>query len=176
MSHEEWKNWTTKNYDYLYHYALKKLDDQEIIKDLIQETFLVALQNYEQFERRSSELTWLTAILKHKIYQVYRCRSRCKCLYDAQLGRNRLSPSRPEKGISSLHLKDPVVAKEFVQALASHVASLPISWQQVYELKFMDEVDAATICKQLNLTSSNYWVITHRLKASLKNWYLKSWQ
>jgi hypothetical protein len=37
MSQEEWKNWTAKHYEYLYRFALRKLDDKEIIKNLIQE-------------------------------------------------------------------------------------------------------------------------------------------
>ena len=70
MSHKDWKPWTTENYNYLYHCALNKLDDTALIQDLIQDTFLVALENYDRFEQRSSELTWLTAILKHKICRI----------------------------------------------------------------------------------------------------------
>lgn len=76
MRHEEWKPYTTENCNYLYHYARKKLNDPALIQDLIQDTFLVALESHDRFEHRSSELTWLTAILKHKIYRVYRSKAR----------------------------------------------------------------------------------------------------
>ena len=65
-----------KNYaDYLYSYACTRLDDNEIARDLVQETFLAALEGWEKFDRRSSEKTWLTAILKNKIFDVYRKKS-----------------------------------------------------------------------------------------------------
>jgi DNA-directed RNA polymerase specialized sigma24 family protein len=44
MNCKESKQPTTADYDYLYHYALKKLNDPALIEDLIQDTFLVALE------------------------------------------------------------------------------------------------------------------------------------
>ena len=62
-------NLWVKNYaDYLYSYACTRIDDSELARDLVQETFLAALEGWEKFDRRSSEKTWLTAILKNKAY------------------------------------------------------------------------------------------------------------
>lgn len=176
MSHEEWKNWTAKNYEYLYNFALNKLDDKEIIKDLIQETFLVALQNYESFEKRSSEVTWLAAILKHKIYRVYYCRARRKAVIAVSSDTNpALFANRYGKVSVSAEPYDKIITKEFNQALARHLMTLPISWQRVYELQFVKGLETVTICTELKLSPGNYWVITHRLKSSLKNWYKRHW-
>ena len=47
-----------KNYaDYLYSYALTRIDDSELARDLVQETFLGSLQGWEKFDGRSSEKT-----------------------------------------------------------------------------------------------------------------------
>src|SRR5580692_2342291 len=65
-----------KNYaDYLYNYAFTRLNDEELARDLVQETFLAALEKIDQFEGRSSERTWLTAILKNKVIDIYRKKS-----------------------------------------------------------------------------------------------------
>src|ERR1035438_3067859 len=65
-----------KNYaDYLYNYAIRRLNDEELAGDLVQETFLAALEKTEKFEGRSSERTWLIAILKNKVIDVYRKKS-----------------------------------------------------------------------------------------------------
>ena len=63
--------WVDDYADYLYNYAMARLRDEEQARDLVQETFLAALGKLENFEGRSSERTWLTGILKHKIIDVY---------------------------------------------------------------------------------------------------------
>lgn len=64
MSLADPKLWVDKYADHLYNYAICRINDKEIAKDLVQETFLAALENIKKFEGRSSEKTWLIAILK----------------------------------------------------------------------------------------------------------------
>ena len=61
--------------DYLYAYAISRISDEEQARDLVQETFLAALEKVDKFEGKSSERTWLTAILRNKIIDVYRKKS-----------------------------------------------------------------------------------------------------
>ena len=69
------KNWVVNYADYLYNYAVTRINDDELARDLVQETFLAALEKVEKFEGRSKEGTWLTAILRNKIIDVYRKKS-----------------------------------------------------------------------------------------------------
>ena len=71
--------WVKSHADYLYAYTIKRIADEEQAKDLVQETFLAALEKVDRFEGKSSERTWLTAILKNKIIDVYRKKSSCSC-------------------------------------------------------------------------------------------------
>lgn len=66
------EQWVSLYADYLYSYAFVRLDNEEQARDLVQETFLAALEKIDQFRGHSSERTWLTAILKYKIIDVYR--------------------------------------------------------------------------------------------------------
>ncbi|WP_410479267.1 sigma factor [Pedobacter nototheniae] len=43
-----------------YHFAFSRLRDEEIARDLVQDTFLAALQQVSRFEGKSSEKIWLT--------------------------------------------------------------------------------------------------------------------
>ena len=67
--------WVNAHADYLYAYTITRISDEEQAKDLVQETFLAALEKVNNFEGKSSERTWLTAILKNKIIDVYRKKS-----------------------------------------------------------------------------------------------------
>src|SRR6195952_3125827 len=67
--------WVKAHADYLYAYTIARIRDEDQAKDLVQETFLAALEKVGNFEGKSSERTWLTAILRNKIIDVYRKRS-----------------------------------------------------------------------------------------------------
>jgi RNA polymerase sigma factor (sigma-70 family) len=67
--------WVNNYADHLYTFAVFRVNDEELAQDLVQETFLAALQRVEKFEGRCTEKTWLTAILKNKIIDVYRSKS-----------------------------------------------------------------------------------------------------
>lgn len=69
------QHWVANHSDYLYSYVSTRINDDEQAKDLVQETFLAALEKVFRFEGRSSERTWLTAILKNKVVDVYRRKS-----------------------------------------------------------------------------------------------------
>ena len=48
------------------------MNDHEISKDLVQETFFAGLKAMDNFQGLASERTWLIAILKRKIIDYYR--------------------------------------------------------------------------------------------------------
>src|SRR5690348_1735388 len=77
--------WVERYADYLYGFALVRLSNQELARDLVQETFLAALEKQQAFEGRSTEKTWLTAILKNKIIDVYRARGSARAKSESLL-------------------------------------------------------------------------------------------
>ncbi|NJE06742.1 DUF1492 domain-containing protein, partial [Thermococcus sp. M36] len=45
----------------------------------------------------------------------------------------------------------------------------------VFSMKYLDDIDSDEICKQLNITASNYWVLIHRAKTQLRSCLEKNW-
>lgn len=170
------EEWTVKYYQSLYKYALCRLNDVELVKDLVQDTILEGLQGLNQYQQRSSESTWLTAILKYKIYKVYRSRLKNRLTYLAEDDLQSIAVVRINGDIQLTyqHLED-IVDKEFNAAIGKFILTLPLQWQKVYDMKYVDNSSTPDICQKLNLSDSNYWVISHRLKLSLKNWYVNYW-
>ncbi len=81
--------WVDRYGDYLYRFALSRINDTVLAEDLVQETFLAALKSRASFKRQSAAKTWLTAILKHKIVDCIRKRQRERIIDDeATLDRN----------------------------------------------------------------------------------------
>ena len=177
--------WVATHADYLYAFAITRLNDEEQAKDLVQETFLAALERIGSFEGKASERTWLTAILKNKIIDVYRKNSsRLKItrvidaereqedFFDAETGHWTIEHGPREFGIED---KDHLVNKEFESILQKCLQKLPVLWRAVFTMKHIDDEPADVICAELKVSASNFWVITHRTKLNLRACLQKNW-
>jgi RNA polymerase sigma-70 factor (ECF subfamily) len=169
-------HWVASHADYLYGYALARLDDEELCRDLVQETFLAALEKLGEFRGESSERTWLTAILRYKVIEVYRKRN---SNWLSSLGAHDTEPEyfyagdghwKEEWAPAPMRIDqpDPAMHKELAAILQKCLQRLPALWFAIFSMKHVDEIKAETICKELKLSSSNYWVILHRAKVNLR--------
>jgi RNA polymerase sigma-70 factor (ECF subfamily) len=175
--------WVKAHADYLYTYAIKRIDDSELARDLVQETFLAALQKVKNFEGRSTERTWLTAILKNKIIDVYRKKSSsiAKEVQQAEQEQQDFfaddghwnTSHRPVSfGIEQI---DPLVNKEFNHVLQKCMQKLPALWMAVFTMKHIDDEDTHNICTELKVSPTNFWVIIHRTKLNLRACLQRNW-
>jgi len=178
-------HWVKAHADYLYAYTRARISDEELARDLIQDTFLSALEKVGSFEGRSSERTWLTAILRNKIIDQYRKKSSGLVNADVQRAEEEQAdffnsddghwnnePAPKHFGIDEY---DPLQGKEFDHILMKCLKKLPALWMSVFTMKHLDEEQTDTICAELKLTVSNYWVIIHRAKLNLRACLQKNW-
>lgn len=68
--------WVDAYGDRLFRYALSRLRDERAAEDLVQDTLVTALKARAKFAGESSELTWMTGILRNKLFEHYRKQSR----------------------------------------------------------------------------------------------------
>ncbi|MDB5156939.1 MAG: sigW 3 [Mucilaginibacter sp.] len=175
--------WVDNHADYLYAYAISRISDDEQARDLVQEVFLAALEKADKFEGKSSERTWLTAILKNKIIDIYRKRSsglnntvkaaekeQEDFFYEDGHWREEHYPR--EMGIED---NDPLHNKEFNQVLQRCMKKLPELWLAVFTMKHMEDESTESICTELKVSSANFWVIIHRTKLNLRACLQKTW-
>lgn len=185
VHHIDPHQWVEAHADYLYAYAHARINDDEQARDLVQETFLAALEKVKTFEGRSTERTWLTAILRNKIVDVYRKKSsglqqadirhaeeEQADFFDPEYGHWMAERAPTPFGIEDY---DPVVHKEFSHILMLCMKKLPALWLSVFTMKHIDEEATDTICSELRITSSNFWVIIHRAKLNLRACLQKNW-
>ncbi|MEO5999425.1 MAG: sigma-70 family RNA polymerase sigma factor [Chitinophagaceae bacterium] len=177
--------WVSRYADYLYRYALERVQSEELAKDLVQETFLSALEKLMDFEGRSSEKTWLIAILKNKIYDNFRGKAAAFIHSNAQTGIDQERVFFNDDGHWNLKyrplafgLEDPdaIGNKEFHNILQKCLDKLPAMWLAVFVMRYMEDEKAQVICKELKVTASNFWVIIHRAKVNLRECLQKNWR
>lgn len=181
--HSDPISWVEKYADYLYGFAMSRLRDEDVAKDLVQDTFLAGLQRLDGFEGNSKEKTWLTAILKNKIADFYRKRSansfnvtvsgdELQSFFDAKSGH---WTEKDYPRAFGLEADNPLMMKEIGSILNECLAKLPGLWFSVFSMKYMDDLASELICTELKLTAANFWVIMHRTKLNLRACLQKNW-
>ena len=180
------KNWVKMYADYLYAYTITRIRNEEQARDLVQETFLSGLQGLHRFAGKSSERTWLTAILKNKIIDAYRKNS--SGLKTQEINNNAESMEMDFFSDSDGHWKkehkpqqfgieehDPLINKELNMVLQKCMERLPALWLSVFTMKHLDDEATHTVCAELKISAANFWVIIHRAKLNLRACLQKNW-
>jgi RNA polymerase sigma-70 factor (ECF subfamily) len=175
-------DWVDRYGDYLFRFALLRLRDRSAAEDLVQETFLAALRNRGSFSGKSSESTWLIGILKHKIADHFRRQSREGSVRDDD------PPDPAGEGVfdASGHWAagpanwganpaDLLRQKEFLDQLAECLSDLSPNHANAFTLREIEGLDTREICKVLNVTETNLWVILHRARMLLRRCLETRW-
>ena len=175
------QRWIDEHGDYLYHFALARVRARDVAEDLVQETFLAALQGSYRESGPSAERRWMIGILKHKIIDYFRRMTR-EPLHDShqppdgQLGdEDFLADGRWNQELAAaIHgwPENPdglLERKQFWEVFSTCLEKLPPRTAQVFTLWEMDEVETDEICRLVGLTPTNLGVILHRARKQLRN-------
>lgn len=166
--------WLDQHGDYLFAYAVKRLRDGEAAEEVVQETFVAALRAKDQYAGTGSERAWLLGILKRKIIDVFRARQRQTALADdseagdpATLLFDQRGHWRSDARLLGVVPSDRITSGEFWEAFQSCLAALPQKQADVFALREIDATSSEKICKDLEITPSNLWVLLHRARLAL---------
>lgn len=168
--------WLEEHGDYLFRYAKRRLFSDELAEDAVQETLLAALKARERFSGASSERTWLTGILKHKIVDMVRKQYREITAPDSG------DPDKPDDWEALFDQSghwvetfrdwgDPVSELEksrIREALDECFKRLKPALANVFSLKELSGLSNEEICKVLGITTTNAWVMLHRARLFLR--------
>jgi RNA polymerase sigma-70 factor (ECF subfamily) len=176
------QKWVDLYGDQLYRYAVARVQNRMVAEDLVQETFLAALDGGDGFEGRSSEKTWLTAILKHKIIDHFRKSSKEKRMDQTQDLERQLDEfyhengswkDKPEKwDVTADELLD---RKEFWKVFSRCMSELSERISIAFNLREMEGLGCDEICKILGVSSSNCWTMLHRARMLLRRCLQVKW-
>jgi RNA polymerase sigma-70 factor (TIGR02943 family) len=174
--------WVDSHGDYLYRYAFSRLRDGEAAEEVLQQTFLAALQHSDQFAAKGSERGWLLGILKRKIVDFIRQRNRTSTLADDDGGDlsealfDRSGSWKPELRSTLRQPLDSLEREEFWKILRGCLDTLPPQQADVFVLREFDDHSTEEICKDLEITASNLWVLLHRARLRLSHCMKSRWQ
>jgi RNA polymerase sigma-70 factor (TIGR02943 family) len=181
------EKWVELYADYLYNYAYYRVNKEELAQDLVQDTFLSGLKAQDTYKGQASEKTWLVSILKNKIIDHYKKASTrnesplkletydtpsLDYFFNREKNGHWQSETKPKDWGGNDTTYD---SKEFYRVLEDCMEKLPEKWKGIFTMSLLEEADSKLVCKEFNLTSSNFWVIIHRAKLNLRGCLEKNW-
>jgi len=172
--------WVDKYADYLFNYAIVRVNDREIANDLVSETFLAGLNSKDNFLGKASERTWLISILKRKVIDYYR-------RINSQKGKAevRINYSDDENNGEWLEeqvaddfdrsAEDEMENEELRLAILECLDEINPKQAAIFKMKTIDGADTEAVCNEFKITPSNLWVIIHRARTALAACLEKKW-
>jgi RNA polymerase sigma-70 factor (ECF subfamily) len=167
----------------LLRYALFRLGDEAMAHDLVQETFVAALEKPDSFAGSAALRTWLTGILKHKILDAQRKAPREVTLHTPD-----------EEDLSDLDTlfdqtghwgsdvprrwAEPEACMEdrqFWHTYRQCCQRMPHRSALVFTLREVHSLDIVEIGQQLDITAAHCSVLLYRARMSLRLCLEKNW-
>tara|TARA_R110002073_G_scaffold279026_1_gene442944 strand:- start:203771 stop:204340 length:570 start_codon:yes stop_codon:yes gene_type:complete len=176
--------WVDLHSDYLFNYTITRVDDEELAKDIVQETFFSGLKAMKNFRGQAAERTWLISILKRKIIDHYRKINSKKGKAEVKLNFYEDGDKKGtwiEERVPQTwdnEAETDIENEELKEAIGKCVENLPVKYRTVFLLKNVEQYETEEICNELGITASNLWVIIHRARHQLRkcledNWFTK---
>lgn len=175
------ENWVDTYADYLYNYAISRVNNEEMAKDLVQEAFFAGLKSAKNFKGQATERTWLVAILKRKIIDYYRKKNSKKGRAEVKINFDKSEGPQDEwlenmvAGPSSSIPHNVIENEELGIALFHCIDLLPPKQGRAFRMKTLDDIGTEEICNILSINPSNLWVMIHRARQSLMNCLNEKW-
>ncbi len=169
------ETWVANYGDMLFRYVRLRVRDDATAEELVQETFLAALQGLKNFSGQSSFGTWLAGILKHKLIDHLRRQVREKSAEmddDSVVGgmfnsfAHWTSMAKPHAWRSSP--EELAQQADALRALQLCMEALPGHYREVFVMRVMDGVETDEICKVLELNPNNLYMMLHRARLRLR--------
>lgn len=166
----------------LLRFARLQLRDAAAAEDAVQEALLGAIHNADAFAEQSSLKTWVFSILRHKLVDFVRSRTRV-------LSASELAESGSEEGHEGLfdtlfnarghwheatrpspwiNPDEALEQQQFWAVFEACLDQLPERTARVFSMRELLGLDTDEICKENGISPTNFWVLMHRARVALR--------
>jgi RNA polymerase sigma-70 factor (ECF subfamily) len=174
-----------KHHGALIRMAMGHVADREVAEEVVQDTWMAAIDGLDRFEGRSSLRTWIFGIMIHKAKDRGVREKRHTTFADFETFEDEheesIDPSRFHRsGELAGHWAFPpqpwddqtpeklLASQQAVQAMNRAIEALPATLKDVLILRDVEGVDAKEACKILKITETNLYVRLHRARERVR--------
>jgi RNA polymerase sigma-70 factor (ECF subfamily) len=153
--------------DAVYSYVRHRLSPHaDVVDDVVQDVFLAALKGLSSFEGHSSLRTWLVAIARHKIEDIYRQRLRVALTLDVDLTED--EPSSNEIPL------DEQIDKARAGAKTRRVLErMPERYALILLWRYWEQRSTRDVAAAIGVTEKSVERLLARARAKFKELWLK---
>ena len=172
------ETWVEDFGDRLFRYALLRTGKRDVAEDLVQETFLAAVNGLKNFRQDASPMTWLSAILRRKIADHFRRRE----IHDPEELGTDIALSKESDwdwpNAAEAWSIDPgkiVEDREFWEVFGRCLRSLPPTLAEAYILRDLEGESPGNICELLGVSGTNLSMRLKRARVAMRDLLQKYW-
>ena len=168
----------------LLRFAILQLRNETLAEDAVQDALIAVLEKPDRFAGQSSLRTYVTGILKHKIIDALRAAGRERQIdtHEEQSEDDVIEGLFKANGHARERPRDwgdpdaTLEQKDFFRVLEICLEKLPPKMARIFMMREWLELDTDEICKELNISTSNAWVMLYRARVRLReclelNWF-----
>lgn len=171
----------------LQRFAELQLRDRALAEDVVQETFIAALDGMARFDGRAALKTWVFSILKNKIVDALRTRGRTvnasalageEEAFDSVFDTLFKTNGHWQRGHRPAAWADPeesLAQQQFWTVFDACLDHLPANTGRIFMMREFLDLDIDEICRELTISSSNCYVILHRARHQLRGCLARTW-
>ena len=162
----------------LLRFARFRLQDDALAEDAVQDALIAVLEHPGRFSGMSSLRTYVTGILKFKIIDSQRSRSRARvgsrCEYDGdsseEIREARLGAATRSSDLApqSYNPENCHSEAEFFTMLERCLGKFPLKTAEVFVMRECVGLETDEICKELKITPANVWLLLCRARRALR--------
>lgn len=168
-------------------FAALQLRDDALAEDVVQEALMGAMVNAKSFSGRSAVKTWVFSILRNKIIDQIRQKSRTTNVSSLSPEEASLDEAFESLFKANAHWtpqsrptdwgnpEESLRQKHFWEVFDACLNHLPENTARVFMMREFLEFETTEICKELSLSTSNCNVILHRARNGLRKCLQGSW-
>lgn len=169
-------------------FATLQLRDDALAEDVVQEALMGAMANVQGFAGKAALKTWVFSILRHKIVDQIRQKSRTTNISALSPEEESMDQAFESLFKSNAHWtpqsrpsnwgdpEESLRQQRFWDVFDACLKHLPENTARVFMMREFLEFETPEVCQELNITTSNCNVILHRARNGLRrclegNWF-----
>jgi len=168
-------------------FAALQLRDDALAEDVVQEALAAALDGQKSFDGRAALKTWVFAILRNKIVDAIRQRSRTVNVSSLSAEEEEMDETFDSLFKPNAHWNpamrptawgDPEAAlgqEQFWAVFEACLKHLPANTARVFMMREFLEFDTDEVCAEMKISISNCHVILHRARNGLRRCLEQTW-
>lgn len=145
----------------LYWYIRRIITDEDLAKDVLQEVFIKAYQNFSQFKKESKLYTWLYRIASNEALQQLNKQNKMPKVEDA------------EEYLAGQMASENISESEAQRLLTEAIQNLPEKQKMVFSLRYYEEMPYEEMSKVLDMSVGTLKTNYHYAREKVEQYILE---